>query len=147
MSRLVAVPALALLLGPAAMLLAADAPPKGDKDLEGTWEAVACVRDGKDLPPDKNAPVAAIEGDQLTLKVGDESRKATLKVDATKTPRTMDVTLEDGPHKGETVKALYQIKGDELKVCHGEPGTDRPTDVSSKEGSGLTVMTFKRVKK
>jgi len=135
-----------LLLLPAALLRAADAP-KGDKDLEGTWEAIACVRDGKDAPLDQRAPVATIEGDHLTFKIGDETRKATLKVDATKTPRTMDVVFEDGPHKGETVKVIYEVKGDELKVCHGDPGADRPTELSSKEGSGLMLMTFKRAKK
>ena len=136
----------AVLLLLSAALLRADDSPKGDKDLQGTWEAVACVRDGKDQPPDKGAIVATVEGDALTLKVGDEARKCSLKVDASRTPRSMDVLPEDGPHKGETIKAVYEIKGDELRVCHGEPGADRPTGLSAKEGSGLTVMTFKRVK-
>jgi len=136
-----------LLLLPAVPLRAADAP-AGTKELQGTWEAVASVRDGKDQPPDKGGMIVAmIEGDALTLKIGDQTRTATLKVDATKTPPTMDVLMEDGPQKGKTMKAIYQIKDDELKVCHGEPGADRPTEISSKEGSGLTVVTFKRVKK
>jgi hypothetical protein len=54
------------------ILLRADDAPKGDKDLEGDWELVSHVYDGKDSPP---APVKdtvlTFKGDGLTTKTGD----------------------------------------------------------------------------
>ena len=68
-------------------------------------------------------------------------------MDASKTPHTFDAVIGDGEEKGKTVHAIYEIKGDELKVCHGKPDTDRPTELAAKEGSGLAVITLQRVKK
>ena len=121
---------------------------KGDKDLDGDWEAVSMIRDGKEgKPPGENKMVVTIKGDAITFKQGDDDHKGTIKVDTSKTPKTMDLMPEDGPAKGKTLVGVYEIKGDELRVCHGEPGKDRPAELSSKEGSGLMLITFKRVKK
>ena len=57
------------------------------------------------------------------------------------------MTPDDGPNKGKTLVGIYEVKGDELKVCHGDPGADRPKEIASKEGSGLSLITLKRVKK
>jgi uncharacterized protein (TIGR03067 family) len=134
-----------LLLVPAALLGAADAP-KGDKDLDGDWEIASVVRDGKEQTLDEK-PVVTIKGDSLSFKRGDEAHKGTIKADAGQTPKTIDLTPDDGPDKGKTLMGVYELKGDELRLCHGEPGSDRPKELSSKEGSGLTLVTLKRVKK
>ena len=140
--------ALALLFVLPAALLRADEPTKGDKDLDGTWEAVSALRDGKEQPqPPGDKIVVTIKGNSLTFKIGDESHTATITVDASQTPKAIDLTPDDGPQKGKTMKAIYEVKGDELKVCHGEPDADRPKELASKEGSGLLLATFKRVKK
>ncbi len=145
--RFLALSALAVLpLLPA--LLRADDSPKGDKDLDGTWETVSAIRDGKDLPqPADGKIVITVAGDSLTIKVGDAEHKAAIVVDASKTPRTLDVIPEDGAQKGKTMKAIYEVKGDQLKVCHGDPDAERPKELASKEGSGLVLTTLKRVKK
>ncbi|HVS40312.1 MAG TPA: TIGR03067 domain-containing protein [Gemmataceae bacterium] len=134
----------ALVLLPA--LLRADDPPKGDKDLDGTWEMASIMQNGKDAltPPDKM--LVTIKGGTVTVKIGDETHTATISVDASKTPKTLDLTFGDGPNKGKTAKAVYEIKGDELKICHGEPDAERPKELAAKEGSDLTLATLKRVK-
>ena len=104
------------------------------------------MRDGKELPPPASGnPVMTVKGESAAMKIGDMTSAAAIKVDATKTPRTLDVTPEDGPEKGKTVPCIYEIKGDELRVCTAEAGTGRPTEFSAKEGSGWTLLTFKRV--
>src|ERR1700720_3417383 len=105
----------ALLLLPAA-LLRADAP-KGDKDLDGDWEMVSTVRDGKDVaPPGEGKALLTINGDSVTFKMGDMSHKGTIKVDASKTPKTLDLMPADGPQAGKTLVGIYEVKGDELRV-------------------------------
>ena len=139
--------ALALLPFLPAALLRADDAPKGDKDLDGSWELVSTVRDGKEMPPQDKKFVLTIKGESVTVKVGEDSHEATIKADPSKTPKALDLTFGDGPQKGKTAKAIYEVKGDELRVCHGDPDADRPTELASKEGSGLMLATLKRVKK
>ena len=127
-------------------LLRADNDPKGDKELEGDWHPVLALKDGKELPQPADSPdVVSIRGDSLTFKVGDRTLKETVKVDATTTPKTIDVAPDGSPDKVRL--GIYEIKGDELRICFAEPGKDRPTDLASKEGSGWMLATYKRVKK
>jgi uncharacterized protein (TIGR03067 family) len=135
-----------LLLLPAAMLLADDAI-KGDKGLEGEWKPISAVRDGKESPPLPDGSLATFKADEIMMKTGDRDYTVSIKVDAGKTPKTIDLTPADGPKKGETIKGIYEIKGDELHVCTAEPGKDRPTEFSSKQGSNWSLMTLKRLKK
>jgi uncharacterized protein (TIGR03067 family) len=143
--RTLAVAAAVLMLLPAAMLHADDAG-KGDKDLDGDWEIKSVLTGGQEPPADAPKPEATIAGDSLSLKIGDKTITAKIKVDPTKTPKTMDIIMEEGPHKGEAGKAIYEVKGDELRICHREPGQDRPTEFVSKE-AGDTLVVWKRVKK
>ena len=139
---------LALLLP--ALLRADDAPNNADKDLEGDWELKSVIRDGQKQfrTLDKGGPLFAMfRGDSLSFNTDVEIRKVTIKVDASKTPKTIDLIPDDGPQKGKTMKGIYEVTGDELRVCHADSGKDRLTALSAKEGSGWTLMTFKRVKK
>ena len=88
-----------------------------------------------------------VKGASMTYTTGDHSRKATIAVDPSKSPRTIDVTLDDGPEKGMVAPGIYQIKGDELLVCGAQAGKDRPTGFTAKAGAGWTLMALKRVKK
>ena len=139
--------ALAVLLILPAALIRADDAPKGDKDLDGDWEMVSAVRGGQPLPqPEAGKPVLTIKGDTATLKLGDKMSKATIKVDASKTPKTIDITAVEGDAAGMTMLGIYEVKGDELRMCRDDPGKDRPKELVSKEGSGATLAAFKRVK-
>jgi uncharacterized protein (TIGR03067 family) len=123
-----------------------DAPKTQDKDLDGSWEFVSGIRDGKpDQPPGK--AVLIFKGNELAVKLGDkEMEKATIKADPTRTPRTLDIVPSMGPEKGNAALAIYEVKGDELRICVARPGKERPTEFSAKEGSGHSLITLKRVK-
>jgi uncharacterized protein (TIGR03067 family) len=87
-------------------------------------------------------------GQTLAVVGNDRVQKASLRVHASNKPKTLDIIPEDGADKGKAVKGIYEIKGDELRICHG--GTwrhDRPSEFSAKEGSGNVLITLKRVKK
>jgi uncharacterized protein (TIGR03067 family) len=142
-----ALPLAVLLLLPAAVLRADDAP-KGDKDLDGDWERVSTVRDGQNRPfADRTRQVMIIQGDAVTMTTGKVVQTGTLQIDSGKTPKVADFVPDFGPQKGMTLPGIYEVKGDELTFCRAEPGKDRPTELSSREGSGWTLITFKRVRK
>ena len=137
--------ALALLPFLTAALLRADDAPKGGKDVEDEWELQSIVRDGKEGPSPDPRPVITIRGSVWSFRIGDQTRTATVQVDADK--KSIDVRADEGPDKGKVRKGVYEIKDDVLRICQADEGKDRPTEVSSKEGSGLTLITLKRVKK
>jgi uncharacterized protein (TIGR03067 family) len=123
--------------------LAEDKGASDQKKIQGTWTVVSGERDGKPIPEEKTKSVrVTFAGDQVTLAHGDESNKHTFKLNSSKNPKEIDVDFDGKPGLG-----IYELKGDTLKIAHGEMGSPRPKDFTSKEGSGLTVMTMKRQKK
>jgi uncharacterized protein (TIGR03067 family) len=140
--------ALVLLLCGASLLRGADTKDDKtwDKQLEGTWEQVSLLRDGaKDEPPSK--PEITFTKNHLAVKVGDRVEKFALKVDATQKPKTIDLIMDEGPEKGKKALGIYELKGDELRLCFNKPGEkDRATKFASEKGSGAMLVMLKRIK-
>jgi uncharacterized protein (TIGR03067 family) len=124
--------------------------------LEGTWVITGKEFMGKQATKEEIDDLAAES--ELVIKDGKSTRtdlatkkivnEATLKLDPTAKPKTVDVTYTSGPVKGTTDKAIYEIDGDTLKVCYTlEPGAERPTEFAAKPDGKTFVLTFKRVKK
>jgi uncharacterized protein (TIGR03067 family) len=116
------------------------------KLLNGTWEAVRAVKDGKEQPSKGKATMTFKDG-KYTVKVGDKvAGEGTFNLDPTATPKSLDITPSSGPDKGKTGLAIYEVKEDSLRLCWAPGGKSRPKAFESKEGSGLFLVTFKRVK-
>jgi uncharacterized protein (TIGR03067 family) len=130
----------------AGVVLAAEDKKDLDK-IQGTWVRASVERDGKPAPADelKNSKLT-IKGDKYTLDDGKEKRTGTLKLDATKTPKTLDIISDSGPNKGKTLKGIYKIEDDTFTYCVAGPDKDRPTEFSAKEGSGHALTVNKREK-
>ena len=148
MSRLLAVAALAFGL----VAVADDKDPKDAKaELErftGTWRGVSVVRDGKDVPkPEAEAVRLVVMGEKYTLMESGETIEGTHKLDPTKKPKEIDAVRTKGPHKGETLRGLYELSEDTFIVCFAAPGKDRPKELKAEGGPGLRVLAFKREKK
>lgn len=116
---------------------------------EGVWSYESQVVDGEARPAEFLAPMTiTYQGDRWTLKRGDEVYSAgTQKVDPTKSPKAIDVTVTDGKRKGETLRGIYELDGDTLKTCFAPEGKGRPTAFESKAGSGAYLSVQKRVRK
>jgi uncharacterized protein (TIGR03067 family) len=143
--------ALVATLGLAAVALADDAADRKDKEkLQGTWMAVSGEKDGKDDPEAKEHAIV-FEGDKFSIKKGDKVIvQGTFKIDASKSPKTMDLTITEGPEKvkDKTAMSIYVLDGDELTWCVGEPGSgERPEKLATKEGVKQMLVKFKREKK
>jgi uncharacterized protein (TIGR03067 family) len=114
----------------------------------GTWRGVSVVRDGKDVPkPEAEAVRLVVMGEKYSLMEGGEMIEGTHKLDPTKDPKEIDAVRTKGPHKGETLRGLYQLSEDSFMVCFAAPGKDRPKELNPKGGPGLRVLAFKREKK
>ena len=117
------------------------------KKFQGTWTFVSVEAGGKELPASEVAGlVLTFEGAMHTVKKGNEViQVGTQKLDPSKSPKAIDVTLTEGPKKGAVLLGIYEIDGDTLKVCFD--GKKRPTEFKSPPGSETFVNVHKRVKK
>jgi uncharacterized protein (TIGR03067 family) len=121
-----------------------------DRDtIQGRWKLVSIERGGKPIasrtePNDKMTLV--IEGDRYDWTSGDVPMEGTYTLDPNKTLKEIDVTPIGGPNRGRTLKGIYKIEGDTLKVCLAGPGEERATEFESKEGSRHSFYIMRRVK-
>ena len=120
------------------------------ENLEGTWQYES-MQVGGDPPFGGIEQIAkmtlAIKGDIYTIKSQDKVLGLmVLKIDPGKSPKTIDLTVSDGPDKGKTVPGIYHLEEDSLKICVSNTGYKRPTEFSSNSVIGHILITFKRVK-
>src|SRR6516162_6482540 len=119
------------------------------RKFQGTWTFESSKTGGKELPAGElKGLILTFEGDKHTVKKGDEViQVGTQKIDPTKSPKTIDVTMTEGPNKGMVMLGIYEIDENTLKVCFDPQGKKRPTDFKSPPGSENFVNVHKRVKK
>jgi len=117
------------------------------KDIQGNWIPTAAELGGQKFPDEMLKTMKlAIAGDKYAVKSGDETDFGTVKLDAAQTPKALDITGTDGPNKGKTVLAIYELSGDALKVCYALTGIKRPAEFKSKGDAALLLITYRRVK-
>ena len=81
------------------------------------------------------------------IKVGDKTvASGTFKIDPTKTPKEIDVMDESGVKNDKTKLGIYALDGDTYKYCLAPAGKPRPTEFTSKAGSGHSLGVSKREK-
>lgn len=124
-----------------------DATKKDEAKFNGTWKAVSVEVDGKKLPKEAvDKTSLTVKGDDYTFHRGNEEIKGKHKLDASKTPKTIDAVRSQGPDKGKPLLGIYELTDDTYKVCFAAPGGERPTEFSSKPGSKHRLIVMKRVK-
>src|SRR5262245_54585921 len=99
-----------------------DAAKKEMKKLEGSWTVVGLEQGGKKEPEDKIKGMKCVfsGGDLKVVVEGKGEEAGTYTLDPSKKPAHIEATFKD-----KTGKGIYQLKGDELKICFAEPGKDR----------------------
>jgi uncharacterized protein (TIGR03067 family) len=151
--------ALSILILATGSLMAADNPAKDDTSksdldkLRGTWLTVSLVNGGKTVvdekAPPKEGPMTKVgyEGTKWMIKVGDKTvASGIFKIDSTKKPKEIDIMDESGTKNDKTKLGIYEIEGDTYKFCLAPVGKPRPTEFTSKEGSGHSLGVMKREK-
>jgi uncharacterized protein (TIGR03067 family) len=119
-----------------------------DKDeLQGEWAATSGEINGKPAPAEEvKATRFTFKGDALLMRHAKDNGKpdeGTYKVDPKQSPKQLDITS-----KNKTLHGIYEIKGDELKVCFetGEKPENRPTKFATSAEKEEVLIVFKRQK-
>jgi uncharacterized protein (TIGR03067 family) len=137
----------------AAVLVAVADAPKEDpvkkdlKGLEGTWLALSAEEDGKKAPAKEVKGMRMVfEGKKFTAYFGPiVLMQGTVKLDPGKKPKAMDLVSTAGRLMGQTAPAIYELDGDGLKVCLGEPDGKRPTEFKANK-IGQHLILYQRKK-
>ena len=118
------------------------------KKFQGTWTFESVEAGGQVAPAAQFMGVTVtFEGDKYVVKKGDEVlQAATQKLDPSKSPKTLDAKVTEGPNKGAVILGIYEISGDTLKVCFDPEGKKRPTEFKAASGS-QTLVVHRRAKK
>lgn len=115
--------------------------------MQGSWTIVEAELGGTPFPAEstKDMTLVNAKGSYVLKSKGPED-KGTTAIDATKTPKQLDIKGTDGPNKGKTFLCIYEIDGDTLKVCYDLSGKARPTEFKTTAGTMLFLVKYKRVK-
>jgi uncharacterized protein (TIGR03067 family) len=139
-----------LLLVFALLLLAAeDEASKRDREkMLGDWAAVSMVADGaKSSDDEAQSLFRTVKGNSYTMFLFNKPlARYTFTLDASKTPKTIDVVRE-GVAPGKPLVGIYQLDGERWTICFAAPGKERPKDFTSTEGSGQVLTVWEREKK
>jgi len=118
-------------------------------ELEGEWAMTAAVFDG--VPMDKamvkwckritrGNVTRVVAGPQVFLNVS-------FTLDLSVKPARIDYVNLEGPSKAKTQAGIFELSGDELKICMSAPNQERPTVFSSRPGDNRSYTTWRRTGK
>ena len=101
--------------------------PDDAKAVQGTWLPVKAELAGQPMPDTvlKSISLKLDNGKYEVFAAGKPDR-GTYTLESTTEPKSMAVGAE-GPNNGKTLPAIYELKGDTLRICYDLSGAKRPT--------------------
>src|SRR5262245_8156084 len=135
-----------LFLAASGTVIAADDAKEAAKKLEGTYEVVELITEGKPDPKKDDVQSVVIKDGEITIKTGKRDESAKFTLDPSKKPAHIDIM----PGGDEKVLGIYQTKetdkGLELTIAfRKDKNTERPTDFKG-EGKDDVILTLLRKK-
>jgi uncharacterized protein (TIGR03067 family) len=112
--------------------------------MQGTWNLVSAMEDGKALPADEvKQTTIVVKGNTFRfpgLAKDATSRAGTFKLDEAKNPKEIDSASDEK----EVSLGIYELEPDKYKICFAPAGKPRPTNFSSAPGSGQILQFWAR---
>lgn len=119
--------------------------PQGDPSVEGSWIVVSVQQERKEVPKrDFQGDEFSFAGGKMTATKRGEKQVLAYKLHATTKPRSIDFEEVVGDPRKKL--AIYEINGDELKLCINNQGNERPTAFQTDEAGKMSLVTLKRKK-
>jgi uncharacterized protein (TIGR03067 family) len=134
----------------AGVALGSDAPKEYDgaieePSIEGTWEYTRAEYDGILDKSGDRVVVTFCRGIYTTNRGDGDTIRATYRLDPARKPRHLDWCPTSGKLRGQTLRCIYAVEGDTLRVANMMDDDDfrRPQGFNDK---GLFISVFRRVK-
>ena len=115
---------------------------------QGTWTVVTVENDGRTASADQLVGFKiVVEGNSRIVKNDDQVlSRSTLKLDLSKQPKVIYLTMTEGMFKGNTLPAIYEMDGDTWKVCMALKGDEPPQGFATQDGDGHLLHVYKKEK-
>jgi uncharacterized protein (TIGR03067 family) len=145
---------LVLLIGYALRFLPAHPAPPVEQaaldrqQMQGEWKPAVLEVFGQRVPAQHIAEwKMVVSGDRLTGYDGDKVLdQARFLLDPNRKPRAIQIVYDVGPSKGVSMRGIYEIDGDTLRICVSERGQENPREFLTREDSDLTLVVLRRKK-
>jgi uncharacterized protein (TIGR03067 family) len=117
------------------------------KSIQGTWLPQTGELGGKEFSQDILKTIKLVIKDETyTVTAGKEPDRGTLKLDPSAKPKAMDIVGTDGPNKGKTILAIYEVTDDMLRICYDLEGKKRPAEFKTAKDTQQLFIVYKREK-
>jgi uncharacterized protein (TIGR03067 family) len=140
----------AFLVSSAALL---EAPPAASVDstllkkLQGKWLLAGQEHGGKKTPAKEILTITLeVSKTNFTTREGSDVKEdaSVVHLEGKGKPAAIDLKITAGPDLDKIVKGVWKLDGEGLTICIAEPGKDRPKAFAAREGTGHTLLTFRR---
>jgi uncharacterized protein (TIGR03067 family) len=119
-----------------------------DDTLQGTWLPSSAELGGRPFPDEvRKSMKLVIKDDKYTVTVGKQVDEGTIKLMPSATPKAMDITGTKGPNTSKTILAIYERKGDKLRICYDLSGKNRPVEFLAEPGTQRFLVEYQRQKR
>ena len=126
---------------------AAGSPGDAAKAVQGNWKPVKAELAGQPMTDAVLQSISLkLDNGKYEVFVGVLPDKGTYTIDSTTKPKSMTITGTEGPNHGKTFPAVYELKGDTLRICYDLSGAKRPTEFKTSAGTKLYLVTYRRNK-
>lgn len=124
--------------------------------LQGNWKPLQCEFEGvPQMPADKLKQVTVVfDKSEYHLYFVDRSKEdqpkvfklavANIALDQTTKPRTITFEFAEGSQKGQKAHGIYEIAGNQLKLCYGPVDKPKPATFAAPPKSGYFLETWAR---
>ncbi len=117
------------------------------KAINGNWRPISAELAGMKLSEVQFSTITLVIKDgNYTVQAGKTEDKGALKIDPAKKPKAMDIVGTDGPNKGKTLLAIYEIDKDSLRICYDLGGKNRPTEFATSKEKPYFLAVYRRAK-
>ncbi len=117
-------------------------------DRSNVWKPIAAVLGGVRLPDDAvRAITLKVTGGnyEVTIEGEKEPDKGTITLDTTTTPKRMTIKSTNGPNRGKTFLAIYEMKDAvSMRVCYDLSGKEFPMEFKAPQGTLLYLVGYRR---
>ena len=121
--------------------------PDDAKAVQGNWKPAEAELAGQPMADAVLQSISLkLDNGKYEVFVGEHPDRGTYTVDSTAQPKSITVTGAEGANKGKTFPAIYELKGDTLRICYDLSGAKRPTEFKSVTGTKLYLVTYHRRK-
>ena len=114
---------------------------QGSKDdttlIQGTWRVESCKDSGRNDAVIEGLLLSFLKGGKLIATKGEKVVEGVFRLDPSKHPKCIDIDLGYG-----AINGIYDLNGDSLKICHGNPGESRATDFVSDASAPNRILAF-----